>query len=66
MSKTLFGFCNRYSDLNSAKKGWAVFGTVFGDIHLKYLLGSIARVGIVSLFLISIQCFIAFHAEKAL
>ena len=26
-------------------KGWVVCGTVFGDMHLKDLLGSIVRVG---------------------
>ena len=27
------------------RKGWVVCGTVYGDMHLKDLLGSIARVG---------------------
>ena len=37
--------CVRFGVQPDCLKGRVVFGTVYGDMHLKDLLGSIARVG---------------------
>ena len=47
-------------------KGRVVCGTVNGEMHLEDLLESIVREGFRILVEISIQCYMAFAAEKAL